>query len=227
MSEEKIAKYSPYLRPLLFAAVLLLHVAAIYLFNFSVRKDDLKKSEPDEEEVFKLVDIQEYLPPPPQPEIKKEPVPEPPKPPKTQEPPPAEKDTLVVPEQPKAAEKIVETAEKVQEEQKEQSSDDSGEITYLPQHKISSVPVIPSKEVISRIVYPQMALKQGIEAVVYLELFIDSRGVIRKIKVLKDPGYGFAQSAVKAFEGLSCIPASANGKNCAVRYRYPVKFTLN
>ena len=26
---------------------------------------------------------------------------------------------------------------------------------------------------------------------------------------------------------IKCIPANANGKNCAVRYRYPVKFTLN
>ena len=101
------------------------------------------------------------------------------------------------------------------------------EIEYLPQHKISAVPVIPSREVLARIVYPPMALKQGIEAVVYLELYIDSAGLIKKIKVLKDPGHGFAQAAVSALQGLSCIPANANGKNVAVKYRYPVKFTLN
>ena len=112
-------------------------------------------------------------------------------------------------------------------ETKEEVVVEREEIVYLPQHKISSVPIIPSREVLSRIVYPPMALKQGIEAVVYLELFIDSNGSIKKIKVLKDPGHGFAQAAVKALEGVTCVPANANGKNCAVRYRYPVKFTLN
>lgn len=121
--------------------------------------------------------------------------------------------------QPKASENIVETKDEVEAEE---------DLTeYLPQHKISSVPVIPGKEVLSRIVYPPMALKQGIEAVVYLELFIDSKGVIKNIKVLKDPGHGFAQAAVSALQGITCIPANTNGKSCAVRYRYPVKFTLN
>jgi outer membrane biosynthesis protein TonB len=38
------------------------------------------------------------------------------------------------------------------------------------------VPEIPSKEILSRITYPPIALKQGIEGVVYLELFIDADG---------------------------------------------------
>ena len=196
MSDEKIARFSMYARPALFAFVLFLHVAAIYLLNFS------NHNEPEtvdfrEAEVFKLVDIQEVLPPTL----------------------PAEKPVVKVGARPKAAENIIETKEEVQEERPE--------IEYLPQHKISSVPIIPSREVLSRIVYPPMALKQGIEAVVYLELYIDSAGLIKKIKVLKDPGHGFAEAAVKALEGISCIPANANGKNCAVKYRYPVKFTLN
>ncbi len=197
MSDEKIARFSMYARPALFVFVLFLHVAAIYLLNFS------NHNEPEtvdfrEAEVFKLVDIQEVLPPPPL---------------------PLEKPVVKVSNQPKAAEKIVETKEEVVEEKEE--------IEYLPQHKISSVPIIPSREVLSRIVYPPMALKQGIEAVVYLELYIDSAGLIKKIKVLKDPGHGFAEAAVSALQGLSCIPANANGKNVAVKYRYPVKFTLN
>ena len=145
------------------------------------------------------MDVQEFVPPPPAPVEKKE--------------------VVTVSNQPKASENFVETKEEVVVEREE--------IVYLPQHKISSVPIIPSREVLSRIVYPPMALKQGIEAVVYLELFIDSNGSIKKIKVLKDPGHGFAQAAVKALEGVTCVPANANGKNCAVRYRYPVKFTLN
>ena len=202
MSENTIARFSrlaPLTRPLLFVLVLLLHVAAIYVFNFSNKADSVETVDFREAEVFKLVDIQEYVKPAPKPVEKK--------------------DVVKVSNQPKASENIVETKDEVQLEEEQ--------IEYLPQHKISTVPVIPSREVLSRIVYPPMALKQGIEAVVYLELFIDSKGLIKNIKVLKDPGHGFAQAAVAALQGITCIPANANGKSCAVRYRYPVKFTLS
>ena len=193
MQLDIISNYTKFARPLIFTLVLILHAAVIFLFNFTDNEEDAETIDFREAEVFKLVDIQEYVQPPVQ-----------------------QKEAVTVANQPKAAEKIVETDKEVNEE-----------IEYLPQHKISSIPVIPTREVLSRIVYPPMALKQGIEAVVYLELFIDSGGTIRKIKVLKDPGHGFAQAAVNALQGLSCIPANVNGKNCAVKYRYPVKFTLN
>ncbi len=186
---------------MLFGFALLLHLAAFYFLNFSNKQEDVETVDFREAEVFKLVDVQEFVPPPPEPVVKK--------------------DVVTVSNQPKASETVVETKEEVVVEQKQE------EIVYLPQHKISSVPIIPGREVLSRIVYPPMALKQGIEAVVYLELFIDSKGNIKKIKVLKDPGHGFAQAAVKALEGVTCVPANANGKNCAVRFRYPVKFTLS
>jgi len=201
MSAENITKYTRFARPMLFAFALLLHIGAFYFLNFSGKQEEVETVDFREAEVFKLVDVQEFVPPPPEPVVKKE--------------------VVTVSNQPKASETVVETKEEVVVEQKQE------EIVYLPQHKISSVPIIPGREVLSRIVYPPMALKQGIEAVVYLELFIDSKGNIKKIKVLKDPGHGFAQAAVKALEGVTCVPANANGKNCAVRFRYPVKFTLS
>lgn len=124
----------------------------------------------------------------------------------------------IVVQQPKASERVLVTEKKVK---------NFDESAFLPQHKISSVPVIPIREVLSKIEYPPMALRQGIEAVVYLELFIDSKGAIKNIKVLKDPGHGFAEAAMAALKGIICVPANANGKNVAVRYRYPIKFTLN
>ena len=196
MIDKKNTDFAALARPLIFFCVLLLHAAAIYLVNFS-DKQQAEQVDFREAEVLKLVDIEEYSPPPPV----------------------SEKNVIKVSRQPQASEIIVETEKLVQKEK--------DEVEYLPQHKISALPVLPAREILSRVVYPPMALKQGIEAVVYLELVIDSSGLIRKVKVLKDPGHGFAEAAVKALEGICCIPASANGKNCAVRYRYPVKFTLN
>ena len=100
------------------------------------------------------------------------------------------------------------------------------DIDYLPQHKISAVPVLPVQQIRSKVVYPPLANKQGIEGIVYLELFIDQNGIIRKVTILKDPGYGFAQAAVRALMGMKCKPAEANGIPAAVRFRYPIRFTL-
>ena len=195
MSAEKMTRFSKLLRPAIFVFAFLLHVAVIFIFNFTPKEEEIETVDFREADIFKLVDVQEYVPP-------KE-----------------TKEVVTVSNQPKASENIQEVDETVRQE--------FDESTFLPQHKISSIPVIPTKQILSRIEYPPMALKQGIEAVVYLELFIDAKGVIKNIKVLKDPGHGFAQAAVSALKGVTCVPAVANGKACAVRFRYPVKFTLN
>ena len=193
MSVEKLTKHSRIWRLAVFAFALLIHVAAICFFSVKQKEEDVETVDFSQADVFKLVDVQEYVKPEPQ------------------------SDEIVV-NQPKASERVRETEKKVK---------DFDESAFLPQHKISSVPVIPIREVLSKIEYPPMALRQGIEAVVYLELFIDSKGAIKNIKVLKDPGHGFAEAAVAALKGIVCVPANANGKNVAVRYRYPIKFTLN
>jgi len=105
-------------------------------------------------------------------------------------------------------------------------ADSAGEDDYLPQFRITELPVIPIKEALAKIEYPSLAARQGIEATVYLELFIDEGGTIRRIAVLKDPGYGFAEAAVAALRGLGCAPARAEGRAVAVRFRYPVRFAL-
>ncbi len=105
------------------------------------------------------------------------------------------------------------------------SSDDNYD-DYMPQYRIDELPSISETDVLSRIEYPTLAAKQGIEATVYLELYINNAGRIVHIKVLKDPGFGFTEAAVKALLNLVCTPAKMEGKPVAVRYRYPVHFKL-
>lgn len=187
------------------ASVVIVCVVYVLLFRFvksSPKPENYVQTEFDAT-MFKLVDVMEYAPPPPAPEEK----------------------VIVMTQQTKAAEKIIETEEKIQEIPDTTMAGDQ-EIDFLPQHKISSIPVIPTETILKRVEYPAMALQQGIEGVVYLELYIDQYGTIRKAVVLRDPGHGFAQAALKALEGLSCIPATANGQNVAVRFRYPVRFAI-
>jgi TonB family protein len=107
-----------------------------------------------------------------------------------------------------------------------QAGSSGGDEDYMPQFKITEVPVIPVKEVLSKIEYPALAAKQGIEATVYLELYIDKHGTIVRATVLKDPGFGFSDAAIKVLVGVVCSPAKMNGEPVAVRYRYPVRFKL-
>lgn len=106
---------------------------------------------------------------------------------------------------------------------------DGSESDFMPMQKISQLPVIAENSLRSRLVYPEMARKAGIEGTVYLELFIDSIGKIRKIAVLKESpsGYGFASAAMSAFDGCTCVPAKSEGKTVSVRFRYPIRFSLN
>jgi protein TonB len=78
------------------------------------------------------------------------------------------------------------------------------------------------------VVYPPIALRSGIEGMVYLELFVDRDGQVRRATVLKETpeGRGFGEAAVKAFENRKGIPASANGEQVAVRFRYQLRFKI-
>ena len=196
MRVEALQKYKPLARPILFSMVIAIHVVVLICVKFSV--SSAVQEEEKSAEIFKLVDVEEFVPPPPPPVIEKK---------------------EVVVNSVKTSENIQETEKEVVEVQEE--------IDYVPQHKISVIPEIPTKAILSKIEYPKMAMKQGIEGVVYLELFIDENGNIRRVNVLKDPGYGFADAAIEALEGVVCKPALVNDKPVAVRFRYPVRFVLN
>jgi protein TonB len=63
---------------------------------------------------------------------------------------------------------------------------------------------------------------------VILELFIDRTGRVQQVLILQEtpPDRGFGEAAVKAFTGIRCAPAQANGEPVSCRYRYPVRFVL-
>ncbi|WP_053228369.1 energy transducer TonB [Spirochaeta cellobiosiphila] len=183
-----------------------LHV--LLLVFLQIQTNNTQEEDYQDANVMKLVDIHEYEPP------QEEVLP----------PPPVEK--KIINENPETSEQVVAIEDKLEVVDTPIKTSTREEVHYLPQHKISKVPIIPLEKVLSRIVYPPMALRQEIEDIVYLELYIDQKGVIRRIDILKDPGHGFAESAIKAFQGIQCIPAEANGKTVPVRYRYPIRFTL-
>lgn len=199
-------------RFIVFLLVAVLHGVLILFFVINI---EAAVKEPElPAMVMKLADIQEEEPPPPPP------------PPPEKEPPPLQNiveavaetmiETEVVPEQIIAAAPI--RPERVETEA----------IDYLPMHKISTLPSFSEREIRQALVYPPIARRSGIEGTVYLELFVDREGLVRNITVLKEdpPDRGFAEAAVKAFQGRRGTPAQTNGMPVAVRYRYPVRFAI-
>ncbi|MBN2616984.1 MAG: TonB family protein [Spirochaetales bacterium] len=193
-----------------FTIAIIIHLILILTITISTGKKETRK----DNTIFKMVDVEEYIPPEP---IKEEPAKLPPKPIVPEE-------QVEVTNQDDITEDIIETEKEVVEVEVATTAEEV--IDYLPQHKISDPPGIPTEEILKRVVYPTLANKQKIEGVVFLELYIDKTGAIRNIEVIKDPGFGLAEAAIDAISGLRCSPAMANGEAVAVRFRYPVRFKL-
>jgi protein TonB len=202
-------------RVICFAAVAVLHV---FLLSFLIFKIDAPQVAPDPPAtVMKLADIREYTPPPP---------------------PPVELPLVRTTTAETIAEEVIEVEEleEVVEVEQPVAVSEQTVVTrgntgpdYLPQNAVSVLPQFDRQELQNRTVYPPSARRSNIEGSVILELFIDRGGYVRNIVVLKETpeGRGFAEAAVKAFQGFRAIrPAQANGEDVAVRFRYPVRFTL-
>jgi protein TonB len=100
-----------------------------------------------------------------------------------------------------------------------------------PEHfyEVDEVTVLPSFDralVINQIQYPAGAKRRGIEAQVLLRLFISVSGTIDDIVILEDPGYGFAEAAIRAFDGVIFTPARMGSRAVAVTIVFPLQFQL-
>ena len=189
-------------RIVILAVTALIHIGLILFFHIGTRIVDAGGiSSSNAPNVMKLTDVTEYVPP-----------------------------ALIKAKAASEDSKTEAVAENILESDDAEESADSGgsEIEYMSQHKISNPPVFSESEIRKALVYPVIAQKSGIEGSVYLELFIDKNGNVRKITVLKEEPLdrGFGDAAANAFRGLKAQPAEANGVKVAVRYRYPVRFTL-
>ena len=198
------------IRLIIFIAVAILHVTLI--LTIAVHMETVMAKPEPAAGIMKLVDIEE-APPPPPPEIISEPI--------------------LTNTQESIAETMIETdtlpPPVVSSYSPPASTVTGDQIDYLPQHRITLVPVLPESEIIRATVYPPIAQRSNIEGVVYLELFIDRQGNVRQVRVLREnpPGRGFGEAAVNAFRGIRGKPAEANGEPVAVRYRYNFTFKLN
>lgn len=107
-------------------------------------------------------------------------------------------------------------------------SDESDEF-FFNAAEVSVLPSLPTRALRQRLHYPKEARQRGIEGIAYLQLYINSKGVVEKVEILHekpDSSYGFGAAAKNALLGLKGTPAKYNGKAVGVIFRYPVRFAL-
>ncbi|MDJ0765857.1 MAG: TonB family protein [Myxococcota bacterium] len=97
-------------------------------------------------------------------------------------------------------------------------------IVPIPVYELSQVPTFKSRVEPQ---YPDQARRDGIEGTVQLEILIDENGRVRKVKVIKTPGYGLEKAAIVAVSKSRFNPGVINGKAVPVKIKIPYKFMLD
>lgn len=78
----------------------------------------------------------------------------------------------------------------------------------------------------SKIVYPSIAKRAGVEGTVYIKAYVNKKGIVTKAIVLKGIGAGCDQAAMKAVEETRFTPGRQRGKSVNVMVSIPVVFRL-
>ena len=97
-------------------------------------------------------------------------------------------------------------------------------IKPVPVYELSKAPTFKHK---IEPKYPDRARREGIEGTVHLEILIDEKGRVRKVKVLKSPGHGLERAAISAVSKSKFNPGVINGKAVAVKIKIPYRFVLD
>ena len=78
----------------------------------------------------------------------------------------------------------------------------------------------------SKIVYPEIAKRAGVEGTVYIKAYVNKKGIVTKAIVLRGVGAGCDQAALKAVEETRFKPGRQRGKPVNVMISIPVSFKL-
>jgi len=77
-----------------------------------------------------------------------------------------------------------------------------------------------------KVVYPEFAVRAGIEGTVYLLVYIDKTGKVTKVEVQKGIGAGCDEAAIEAVKKVKFIPGKQRGKPVNVKMSIPIRFKL-
>lgn len=98
--------------------------------------------------------------------------------------------------------------------------------SYKPFAQVMPEPKDGLQSIYSKIQYPPDAQKAGVEGKVYLLIYINEKGDVDDVKVLKGLGAGCDEAAVAAVKGTKFTPGKDNGTAIKVKLSLPIIFKL-
>ena len=79
----------------------------------------------------------------------------------------------------------------------------------------------------SRIIYPEIAKRAGVQGRVYIKAFVDEYGEVKKVEIIKGIGAGCDEAAMEAIMNTHFKPGKQRGQPVKVQVSIPVKFVLS
>jgi TonB family protein len=98
---------------------------------------------------------------------------------------------------------------------------------FLPEADEMPMPVGGMYAIQSKIVYPEIAKRAGIEGKVIVKAYIDEEGNVIGTEILKGIGTGLNEAAVSAIEKSKFTPGIKDGKPVKVQVVIPILFKLS
>lgn len=106
-----------------------------------------------------------------------------------------------------------------------QSNDDS-EDGYLAFAEVMPEPVNGMAELIKQVKYPEIAKKAGLEGKVFAMAYIDEKGSVTDVKIIKGIGGGCDEEVVSVLKKAKFKPGQNKGANVKVKMSIPFVFKL-
>jgi len=98
-----------------------------------------------------------------------------------------------------------------------------GESDYLPLAGVDEA-ARPTQSLMPQ--YPEAARIANIEGTVVLEVYIDEKGMVRKMNVVKGIGFGCEEATMERVKSTDFIPAKMGGSPVSFKHTYYFEFRL-
>lgn len=106
-----------------------------------------------------------------------------------------------------------------------QSSDESDD-GYLAFAEVMPEPVNGMADLIKQVKYPEIAKKAGIEGKVYALAYVDEKGNVTDVKIIKGIGAGCDEEVISVLKKAKFKPGQNKGANVKVKTSIPFQFKL-
>lgn len=97
---------------------------------------------------------------------------------------------------------------------------------YLDFAEVMPEPVGGLEALYKNAVYPEIAKKSGVEGKVYVQVFLDEKGNIDDVKVIKSLGAGCDEAAIDAVKKTKFTPGQNKGVAVKTKLALAINFKL-